>query len=132
MCRSLLRAPAASDVVVYEPGRLHEGVGRCRADEPPLASLEGPRKVARFCRLGRQIGKGRWPEGTRRRVEQWKSGFWKIARRAEVPVFCAWFHYPTRTIGLGPLVHLSDDQAADMARIREIYRPHIGKNRDTL
>lgn len=72
------------------------------------------------------------PEGTRRRVDAWKTGFWKIARRAEVPVFCAWFHYPTRTIGLGPRVELSDDQAADMARIREIYRPHIGKNRDTL
>lgn len=69
------------------------------------------------------------PEGTRRRVEQWKSGFWKIARRAEVPVFCAWFHYPDRTIGLGPLVELSDDMAADMARIRELYRPHLGKNR---
>lgn len=72
------------------------------------------------------------PEGTRRRVEQWKTGFWKIARRADVPVFCAWFHYPARTIGLGPLVHLTDDPLADMARIREIYRPHIGKNRDTL
>lgn len=72
------------------------------------------------------------PEGTRKRVEQWKTGFWKIATRAQVPVFCAWFHYPTRTIGLGPRVELTGDMAADMARIREIYRPHIGKNRDTL
>ncbi len=72
------------------------------------------------------------PEGTRRRVENWKTGFWKIARRAEVPVYCAWFHYPDKTIGLGPLVELTDDCAADMARIREIYRPYRGKNRDTL
>lgn len=72
------------------------------------------------------------PEGTRKRVEHWKSGFWKIARRAEVPVFCAWFHYPDKTIGLGPLVELSDDFAADMARIREIYRPYQGKNRGTV
>lgn len=69
------------------------------------------------------------PEGTRRRVEHWKTGFWKIARRADVPVFCAWFHYPERTIGLGPLVALTDDPVADMARIREIYRPYQGKNR---
>lgn len=69
------------------------------------------------------------PEGTRRRVEHWKTGFWKIARRAGVPVFCAWFHYPDRTIGLGPLVELTDDATADMARIREIYRPYLGKNR---
>jgi 1-acyl-sn-glycerol-3-phosphate acyltransferase len=69
------------------------------------------------------------PEGTRRRVEQWKTGFWKIARRADVPVFCAWFHYPDRTVGLGPLVHLTDDMAADIVRIRELYRPYVGKNR---
>ena len=71
------------------------------------------------------------PEGTRRRVEHWKTGFWKIARRAGVPVYCAWFHYPDRTIGLGPLVELTDDAAADMARIRAIYRPYLGKNRGT-
>jgi 1-acyl-sn-glycerol-3-phosphate acyltransferase len=72
------------------------------------------------------------PEGTRKRVEHWKTGFWKIARRAEVPVFCAWFHYPGKTIGLGPLVELTDDPAADMARIRAIYRPYQGKNRGTV
>jgi len=72
------------------------------------------------------------PEGTRRRVEHWKAGFWKIARRADVPVFCAWFHYPERTIGLGPLVETTDDLAADMARIRAIYRPFQGRNRGTV
>ncbi|TNJ32749.1 1-acyl-sn-glycerol-3-phosphate acyltransferase [Arenimonas terrae] len=71
------------------------------------------------------------PEGTRKRVEHWKTGFWKIARRAGVPVYCAWFHYPDKTIGLGPLVELSDDPVADMARIRAIYRPYLGKNRGT-
>jgi 1-acyl-sn-glycerol-3-phosphate acyltransferase len=72
------------------------------------------------------------PEGTRRRVEHWKTGFWKIAHRAGVPVYCAWFHYPDKIIGLGPLVELSDDPVADMARIREIYRPYLGKNRGTV
>ena len=71
------------------------------------------------------------PEGTRRPVEHWKTGFWKIARAAGVPVFCAWFHYPDRTVGLGPLVELTDDPVADMARIRAIYRPFEGRNRGT-
>ncbi len=69
------------------------------------------------------------PEGTRRKVERWKSGFWHIARRANVPVLCAWFDYPTRTIGLGPLVELSDDMEADLLRIRALYAPHRGKHR---
>lgn len=69
------------------------------------------------------------PEGTRRRVQRWKPGFWKIAHGAGVPVFCAWFHYPERTIGLGPLVELSDDLDADLVRVRELFRPYQGKRR---
>lgn len=71
------------------------------------------------------------PEGTRRRVEHWKSGFWHVARAANVPVLCMYFHYPERTIGVGPLLEMSADAKADMARIRAFYRPWMGKNRGT-
>lgn len=71
------------------------------------------------------------PEGTRKRVTNWKPGFWKIARKAGVPVCCAWFHYPDKTVGVGPVVELSDDFESDMRRFREIYRPYAGKNRGT-
>lgn len=72
------------------------------------------------------------PEGTRRRVEHWKSGFWRIARAAEVPVLCVYFHYPERVIGIGPLLDTSDSLEQDMARVREFYRPWLGRNRGTF
>ena len=72
------------------------------------------------------------PEGTRRRVEKWKTGFWKMARAANVPVLPVYFHYPDRVIGIGPLWRMSDDLDADMARIRAWYAPWQGKNRGTL
>ncbi|TYT26391.1 acyltransferase [Luteimonas viscosa] len=72
------------------------------------------------------------PEGTRKRVERWKSGFWKIAHEAQVPVLPAYFHYPDRTIGIGALFHTSGDMAADIATLRDWYRPWIGRNRGTL
>ena len=72
------------------------------------------------------------PEGTRRKVTRWKPGFWKIAHGAGVPVFCAWFHYPDRTIGLGPLVTLSDSLDADLVRVRELFRPYQGKHRGAV
>ena len=72
------------------------------------------------------------PEGTRKKVTKWKSGFWHIARAAEVPVQLLYFHYPDKTIGIGPLMQLSDDLDADMARIREYYLPFQGKNRGTV
>ncbi|HAL24008.1 MAG TPA: acyltransferase, partial [Stenotrophomonas sp.] len=43
------------------------------------------------------------PEGTRKAVKDWKAGFLKIARMADVPVLAAYFHYPEKTIGIGPL-----------------------------
>lgn len=72
------------------------------------------------------------PEGTRRRVQKWKPGFWKIARGAGVPVFCAWLNYAEKTIGLGPLLELSDDLEADLLRAREQFRPYRGRNRDVF
>ena len=70
------------------------------------------------------------PEGTRRKVEQWKTGFWKIARRAEVPVLCVGFDYPDRAIRIGELVTLTDDMEADLARIRAKFAHYRGKHRN--
>lgn len=72
------------------------------------------------------------PEGTRKKVKEWKSGFWRIARAANVPILPVYFHYPEKTIGLGPLMYPSDDLDADMAKIREFYKPWMGKNRGTV
>ena len=69
------------------------------------------------------------PEGTRKRVERWKTGFWKIAKGAGVPVVPAYFHYPDKVIGIGEPFVLSDDMDADMARIRAWYVPWRGRNR---
>lgn len=70
------------------------------------------------------------PEGTRKRVTCWKTGFWKIAKAADVPVLPAYFHYPERIIGIGDVFHLSDDMTADIARIRAWYAPWQGKHHD--
>ena len=72
------------------------------------------------------------PEGTRKRVEKWKSGFWKIARAADAPVLPVYFHYPDKVIGIGPLWSLTDDFATDMARIRAWYAPWQGRNHGTV
>ncbi|KRE94404.1 acyltransferase [Frateuria sp. Soil773] len=70
------------------------------------------------------------PEGTRKPVARWKSGFWHIAREAGVPVFPVAFHYPDKTIRLGPLFAASADMDADLARLRAYYAPFKGKHRD--
>lgn len=68
------------------------------------------------------------PEGTRSRVESWKTGFLRIAERAEVPVVQVAWHYPGKLIHLGPVAELSGDHERDIARIRAWYRQFTGRN----
>lgn len=61
------------------------------------------------------------PEGTRRRSDFWKSGFYHIARGANVPVVPGYLDYGKKRAGLGPAIHLTGDVKADMDEIRAFY-----------
>ncbi len=61
------------------------------------------------------------PEGTRGITRGWKSGFYRIAEDANVPVILAFFCYRTRRIGLGPSLTLTGDIEADLKIIRSFY-----------
>lgn len=80
-------------------------------------------------RFGRQqaLWLGIAPEGTRRQVTRWKSGFWRIAHGTGVPVFPVAFNYPDKTIRLGPLLDTTDDMDTDIERLRAFYAPFKGK-----
>lgn len=84
--------------------------------------------VARF-NSDEPLWLGITPEGTRKRVAAWKTGFWRIAHEAQVPVLPVWFHYPDRQIGIGALFHTSNDMAADLDALRALYAPFQGKRR---
>ncbi|MEP7185211.1 MAG: lysophospholipid acyltransferase family protein [Rhodanobacter sp.] len=70
------------------------------------------------------------PEGTRKVVKRWRTGFWHIAHDAGVPIVTAYFNYPDKTIGVGPLFHGTDNMEADLIRLREFYAPFRGKHRN--
>jgi 1-acyl-sn-glycerol-3-phosphate acyltransferase len=61
------------------------------------------------------------PEGTRRHVPYWKSGFYHIALAAGVPIALGYADYRRRETGCGPILMPSGDPAADMDRIRAFY-----------
>jgi len=61
------------------------------------------------------------PEGTRRRAEAWRSGFYHIARGAGVPVVPGYLDYRRKRAGLGAAIHLTGDVKADMDAIRAFY-----------
>jgi 1-acyl-sn-glycerol-3-phosphate acyltransferase len=61
------------------------------------------------------------PEGTRRKVTTWKSGYWHIARAAGVPVVPVGLDFAKRAAVVGPLRHLTDSLADDEAALRAFF-----------
>lgn len=67
-------------------------------------------------------------EGTRSGGDQaWRSGFYHIAREADVPILLGFLDYSRRRGGLGPRLRPSGDLGADMDVIRAFYRPTMAK-----
>jgi 1-acyl-sn-glycerol-3-phosphate acyltransferase len=61
------------------------------------------------------------PEGTRAKAEVWKSGFWRIADVANVPIVMAFVDGKTKTTGFGPAVMVEGDPAAWMGQASAFY-----------
>ncbi len=68
------------------------------------------------------------PEGTRSRAEHWKSGFYRIAEGADVPVILGFLDYGKRRIGIGPTLRLSGDWHKDLDFCREFYKDIRGRH----
>ena len=67
------------------------------------------------------------PEGTRRRLPAWRTGFYHIARGAGVPVLPVALDYGRRTVSLFVPVPLTGDEAADLATLRAHFEPRMAR-----
>lgn len=68
------------------------------------------------------------PEGTRSKTNHWRSGFYYIALKANVPIVMAYMDFSSKLCGLGPSFMPSGDIHADFEIIREFYSGMTGKN----
>jgi 1-acyl-sn-glycerol-3-phosphate acyltransferase len=66
------------------------------------------------------------PEGTRKAVDRWKTGFYHIAVGAGVPILIVTFENARRAIHVGPTLTPSGDLTADMDRILALYEERLG------
>ena len=67
------------------------------------------------------------PEGTRAKVDRWKSGFYRLAVAAKVPIGLAYIDYAARVVGLSTYLEPTGDEEVDLARIRAVYAGKVGK-----
>ena len=67
------------------------------------------------------------PEGTRKRVDKWKRGFYYIAELAQVPVVLGFIDFKTKRCGYGPSFIPCGDFDKDWPMIENFYRGMQGK-----
>lgn len=68
------------------------------------------------------------PEGTRKKRERWKMGFYWIAHEANVPIAMGYLDYERKVAGVHhEVVHTTGDIEKDMKEINDFYREIKGK-----
>ena len=70
------------------------------------------------------------PEGTRDPNPDWKTGFWHIAKSANVPVLIAVLDFGAKQMRFEGPMTLSEDAGADLAKIVSHYRHAKGRYPD--
>jgi 1-acyl-sn-glycerol-3-phosphate acyltransferase len=93
---------------------VEEGVGS------PVATL-----VEAFERADRLI-LALAPEGTRAGGSAWRSGFWRIADAADVPVLMGFVDRETKRMGFGPALKVDGDAARWIEQARVFYEDKRG------
>ncbi len=69
------------------------------------------------------------PEGTRKKVRYWKSGFYHIACGAQVPITLGFIDFKRKVAGFGGTYIPSGNYEADLVEIQAFYAGITGKNR---
>jgi 1-acyl-sn-glycerol-3-phosphate acyltransferase len=70
------------------------------------------------------------PEGTRKKVSYWKTGFYHIARGANIPIVLGFLDYQRKTGGIGPTFYPTGRIEEDIKKIKTFYATITGKRQD--
>jgi len=68
------------------------------------------------------------PEGTRRYVPRWRTGFYRIAMEAQVPIVLGYLDYAQKHAGIGPVFYPTGDLDRDIQEIQAFYKDKVGKH----
>ncbi len=68
------------------------------------------------------------PEGTRRKVEEWKSGFYHIAHKSKVPIVPVSLDFGRRLITIGPEFVTTGDYEQDLVKLKSFYQDAVPRH----
>ncbi len=68
------------------------------------------------------------PEGTRKKVNRWKKGFYYIAQGAQVPIVLGTLNFENKTIGASGVFYPTGNMDADIKEIRSYYKKNMARH----
>jgi len=116
----------AKDTLFWWPlGPLLRSMGAMPIDRRNAAAIV-PQLVAAFANE-EHLFLALAPEGTRKRMPFWKTGFYRIAEAANVPIVLAFIDYNKRQMGIGPALPLGISMQQTLEELRKFYAPCVGR-----
>jgi len=116
----------AKEALFWFPlGNLLRALGGIPLDRTHAQSAV-PRAVAMFAEE-ESFFFGLAPEGTRARRDAWKTGFYRIATQASVPVYLGILDYENKRVGIDGRLDPSGDVDIDIAACADFYRDIKGR-----
>ena len=67
------------------------------------------------------------PEGTRKKVEKWKTGFYYIAKGAKVPIVMATIDFGKKQVEISEPYYTTDNKEIDFAYFRSFFNSSMAK-----
>lgn len=96
----------------------------------PLDRTSGQNKVQAIAKLFENKDEFRLtlaPEGTRKKVEQWKTGFYYIAKEAKVPIIMFTLDFKNKQNKISEPFYPTDDLEADFKFMKAFFKDVVGK-----
>ncbi len=96
----------------------------------PLERNKSQNKVEAIAKVFHKLDEFRLaiaPEGTRKKVEKWKSGYYYIALTAKVPIIPVSLDYPSKTLSVGKEFYPTGNHEKDEVEIQKFFLGAVGK-----
>lgn len=126
-----MKVAIKNDWVKFPFGLIVKPLGGLGIDRSPKGASERLSQVDAMARAfeGKQkIAMVIAAEGTRRKRDQWKMGYYWIAHKAQVPITCGYLDYQNKIAGVGSLVlYPSGDPNLDLPPVMNFYKDIKGK-----
>lgn len=117
---------AKKELFVWPFGYYFKAIGGAPLDRRP-----GQNKVEAIAKLFEHKDEFRLalsPEGTRKKVEQWKTGFYYIAKKANVPIIMFTFDFEHKQNKISEPFFPTENPEADFVFMQDFYKNVKGKN----